>query len=251
MPVAGIALMSRVERIGDATVYLGDCREILPTLGVADAVVTDPPYGIDIGSHRRIGNAGSLASRPGIQKRARETWDEEPLSSELWDLVKSAAPLWIVWGGNHLADILGPSAGMLVWDKKCQNGWDDSFSELEIAWTNAISRAKGFRHLWAGALRASEKAANVREHPTQKPIALMEWCLGFLPGAQRVVDPFMGSGTTGVACALTGRAFVGVERERQYFDVACRRIADAYSTPRLFTEAPAAPEQGSIFGDVA
>ena len=245
----------RVEHIGDATLYLGDCRDILPTLGKVDAVVTDPPYGIDIAANGMIGATGRGLNSKASTRRAKDygasDWDAAGLTADQWALIRRAAPLFVVWGGNHLADVLGSSAGVLVWDKKCQNGWDDTFSELEIAWTNMLSRAKGFRHLWAGALRASEHAANVREHPTQKPIALMEWCLTFAPDADTILDPFMGSGTTGVACVRAGRCFIGIEREPAYFEIACRRIEEAYKQPRLFDEPPPKPQQGSIFGDDA
>jgi site-specific DNA-methyltransferase (adenine-specific)/modification methylase len=245
----------REEIIGDATLYLGDCRDILPTLGKVDAVVTDPPYGIDIAAGGTIGATGRGLNSKASTRRAKDygaaDWDAAGMSAEQWALISAAAPLWIVWGGNHLADVMGRSAGVLVWDKKCQNGWDDTFSELEIAWTNALTRAKGFRHLWAGAIRASEHTANVREHPTQKPIALMEWCLGFMPGARTILDPFAGSGTTGVACVHSGRAFIGCEISPAYFDIACRRIEEAYRQPRLFDEPPPKPIQGSMFGDAA
>lgn len=241
----------REEIIGDCRLILGDCRDILPTLGPVDAVVTDPPYGIDIAATGKVGATGRnggghrLGARSAKQYAASD-WDRNGLSAEQWALIKALAPYWIVWGGNHLADVLGSSAGMLVWDKKCQNGWDDTFSELEVAWTNVITRAKGFRHLWAGAIRASEHTANVREHPTQKPIALMEWCLGYVPGAHTVLDPFLGSGTTGVACVRKGRAFVGVEIDQTYFDIACRRIEEAYKQPRLFAEPLAKPVQAAL-----
>lgn len=241
----------RIETIGDCTLYLGDCRDILPTLGPVDAVVTDPPYGIDIAATGKVGatgrNAGGhrLGARAAKQYAASD-WDRKGLSAEQWGLIRACAPHWIVWGGNHLADVLGSSAGMLVWDKKCQNGWDDTFSELEVAWTNVMTRAKGFRHLWAGAIRASEHTANVREHPTQKPVALMEWCLGYVPTARTILDPFLGSGTTGVACALQGRAFIGVEIDPAYFDIACRRIEEAYKQPRLFAEPVAKPVQEAL-----
>jgi DNA modification methylase len=241
----------RVETIGDCRLILGDCREVLPTLGKVDAVVTDPPYGIGIaatgtvGATGRNGSGHRLGARS-VKQYAASDWDRNGLSVEQWALIKAIAPVWIIWGGNHLSDVLGSSAGMLVWDKKCQNGWDDTFSELEVAWTNAITRAKGFRHLWAGAIRASEHTANVREHPTQKPIALMEWCLGYVPSAQTILDPFVGSGTTGVACVLQGRKFIGIEREPSYFDIACRRIEQAYKQPRLFTEPVQKPVQPSL-----
>lgn len=174
------------------------------------------------------------------------------MSSEQWLLVKGMAPLWIVWGGNHLSDVLGPSAGMLVWDKKCQNGWNDTFSEMEVAWTNAISRAKGFRHLWAGAIRASEHSADVRQHPTQKPVALMEWCLGFIPDCKVILDPFLGSGTTGVACMRLARQFIGIEIDPKYFDIACRRIEAAQRQSDLSVTPPTAPQPvtGELFEGV-
>ena len=246
----------REEIIGDCRLILGDCRDILPTLGPVDCVVTDPPYGIDIaaastiGATGRNGNGHWLGART-VKEYGVSDWDASPLTAEQWALIRAAAPHWIVWGGNHLADVLGSSAGVLVWDKKCQNGWDDTFSEMEMAWTNIFTRAKGFRHLWAGAIRASEHTANVREHPTQKPIALMSWCLRFIPNAHRIADPFMGSGTTGVACVIEGRAFIGIEREPTYFDIACRRIEEAYRQPRLFAEPEPKPVQPSLYGDVA
>ena len=150
--------------IGNCTLLLGDCREILPTLGKVDAVITDPPYGIDIGGSGTIGGSGIVAAKD----YGKADWDEVGMSAEQWAAIRASSDKWIVWGGNHLADVLGPSAGVLAWDKKCQNGWDDTFSELEFAWTNVTTRAKGFRHLWAGALRGSEQGQNVRLHPTQK-----------------------------------------------------------------------------------
>ena len=81
-----------------------------------------------------------------------------------------------------------------------------------------------------------------KEHPTQKPTAIMEWCLGFVPNAQTILNPFMGSGTTGVACARLGRRFIGIEIEPRYFDIACRRIEDAYKQADLFVDAPVAED---------
>jgi len=215
--------------IGNATLYLGDSAGILPSLSRVCAIVTDPPYGIDIGGSGTIGGSGIVK----VKDYGKADWDKVGMSAEQWAVIRACSDKWIVWGGNHLADVLGPSSGVLAWDKKCQNGWDDTFSELEFAWTNVITRAKGFRHLWAGALRGSEQGQNVRLHPTQKPIALMEWCLSFVPDAQTILDPFMGSGTTGVACMNLGRSFIGIEREPKYFDIACRRIEDAQRQGRL------------------
>ena len=230
--------MNKVE-IGNATMYLGDCMDILPTLPKVDAVITDPPYGIDIAKTSTVGGTGkngkgravgrSLATDYGISQ-----WDQIGMSREQWLLIAATADDYIVWGGNHLADVLGKSAGMLIWDKKCQNGWDDTFSEMEVAFTNIYSRAKGFRHLWAGALRASETSANVRQHPTQKPIELMRWCIDQAGNPQTILDPFMGSGTTGVAAVQMGRKFIGIEREPKYFEIACKRIEDAQRVSDMF-----------------
>ncbi|MDF2434744.1 MAG: hypothetical protein JWP44_4375 [Mucilaginibacter sp.] len=232
--------------IGDATLYCGDCCEILPTIERVDAVITDPPYGIDIASSATIGATGRNSNGHRLGARSVKSydvsdWDSHGMTKEQWDLIKASSDKWIVWGGNHLAGVMGSSAGVLVWDKKCQNGWDDTFSEMEIAWTNVFTRAKGFRHLWAGAIRASEHTANVRQHPTQKPIALMAWCLSFVPSAQSVLDPFLGSGTTGVAAIQAGRTFIGIEREPKYFEIACRRIEDAQRQEALF-DAPPVPK---------
>jgi len=203
------------------TIYLGDCNYILPAIQQVDLILTDPPYGLDIGGAGTIGGAGVVQPKDyGISD-----WDIEPMSMQQWMLMRAKCDKWIVWGGNHLCHVIGPSAGVLAWDKKCQNDWNDTFSEMEFAWTNLLTRAKGFRHLWAGALRASERGANVREHPTQKPLALLQWCLGFAPDAQTILDPFMGSGTTLRAAKDLGRKAIGIEIEEKYCEIAAKRLA--------------------------
>ena len=204
-------------------IYHGDCLKILPHLPKVDLVLTDPPYGINIGKSGSIGG-----SRPKIYIKdyGVSTWDQVPLSSDQWTKIKSKTELWIIWGGNHLAGVLGPSAGMLVWDKKCQDGWDDTFSECEVAWTNIFTRAKMFRHLWAGAFRASERGGAVRKHPTQKPVALMTWCISIVPNntVKVILDPFTGSGTTLVAAKQLGFHAIGIEIEEKYCRVAAKRL---------------------------
>ncbi len=235
--------------IDDSILYQGDCVPIMEALDPVDATVTDPPYGINIAS---TGTIGGTTKRKGHRVEAKDygkaDWDKEGLTVEQWEAIQKVAPLWIVWGGNHLAGVLGPSAGVLVWDKKCKNGWNDTFSDGEMAWTNTLARAKIFRHLWIGMFRASEKGANERQHPTQKPVALMEWCLDFVEG-KTIIDPFMGSGTTGVACVNTGRKFIGIEREPKYFEISCKRIRGAGLQTDLFIGKAEAPEaiQDSMF----
>lgn len=209
--------MSRVETIGAATLYLGDCRDVLPTLAGVDAVVTDPPYGI-----------GMDGGRVGKSEYEQMDWDNEP--ADMAPVVLLDIPT-VIWGGNYFA--LPASAKWLVWDK--QND-PTTFADCELAWTNLDGAVRQFRHLWSGPY---QKVKEERWHPTQKPLALMKWCVTFLPGAQTILDPFMGSGTTGVAAVQMGRSFIGIEREQKYFDIACKRIEDAQRQGDLFMEAAA------------
>ena len=232
----------REEIIGDARMILGDCREILPTLGKVDAVVTDPPYGIEMdGGFGGFGGFGAP-----IKRREYEGgWDSHRPAQELICSILSMADLHVVWGGQFFAADLPAKGRWLFWDK-CQTM--PSYGDGELAWTSLPGNSvKQFTYNGAG-LHAKEKD---REHPTQKPVALMEWCLGFLPKARTILDPFMGSGTTGVACAKLDRAFIGIEREPSYFDIACRRIEEAYRQPRLFAEPVAKAEQLSMLDGAA
>lgn len=201
--------------IGNARLYLGDCRDILPTLPKADACITDPPYGI--GEH-----GGGFRGRKGQNIRVHENlgWDTERPPREVFDLILDAAPDLVIWGGNYFADFLPPSKGWFYWQKLM--GGD--FADGELAWTTRDKALREFTKCPKG---------QGAEHPTQKPVALMEWCINFFPKAHSILDPFMGSGTTGVACANLGKAFVGIEREPKYFDIACRRIDDAQRQGRL------------------
>lgn len=220
--------MSRIEHIGDATLYLGDCMEILPTLGKVDAVLTDPPYGI-----------GAAKEKPhnGWADYGISEWDNEPPSRKIFDMIRVASHEQIIWGGNYFSDRLPPSMGFLIWDKGQRNF---SLADCEMAWRSKQVAARILTYSRASAL------LDGKEHPTQKPIRVMEWCLGFLPDAKTILDPFMGSGTTGVACANLGRKFIGIEIEPKYFDIACRRIEQAYLQPRLFEDPKPEPVQGDL-----
>jgi site-specific DNA-methyltransferase (adenine-specific)/modification methylase len=204
-----------VERIGDAVLLLGDCRDILPTLGPVDAVVTDPPYGI-----------GFAAQPTKWQRRAGTTptaWDDDVVAG--LPALLALGAVQIVWGGNYYG--LPPSRGWLSWFKPDA---PPSMASIELAWTNQDRNSRQ--------ITCSISATNAERvgHPTQKPLAVMEWCINQHPGALTILDPFMGSGTTGVACARLGRVFTGIEIDSGYFDTACRRIAEAYRQPRLFAE---------------
>ena len=220
--------------IGNCRLILGDCLEVMPLLGEVDAVVTDPPYGIGF-SH---GGGGGKLARSTRLDHMPIIGDEKPFDpSALWAL---GLPL-ILWGGNHFADKLPASQSWLTWDKRCADYSNDQ-ADCEMAWTNLGFPARMFRHVWNGMLRGSE-SKTPRVHPTQKPVALMEWCLGFLPNAKTILDPFMGSGTTLVACAKMGRSGIGIELDPDYFEIACNRVEEAYRQPDLFVAPPEKPTQ--------
>jgi site-specific DNA-methyltransferase (adenine-specific) len=217
--------------IGDCVLYRGDCREILPTLGKVDAVVTDPPYGISYvhGAEKRR-HASLHNGKPIVG-------DDRP-----FDPAPFLAFPAVLFGANHFAARLPAGGRWLVWDKRDGVGFNDQ-SDIEIAWCSGERRAdRIFSHLWSGFSKASERGER-RAHPTQKPVSVMRWCLGFLPDARTVLDPFMGSGTTGVACVREGRAFIGIEIDEGYFEIACKRIRDAYAQPDMFIEPAPKPVQ--------
>jgi site-specific DNA-methyltransferase (adenine-specific)/modification methylase len=156
------------------------------------------------------------------------------------EAVISAGVYAVVFGGNYYS--LPPSPCWLVWDK-INDGV--AFADCELAWTNLPKAVRRLRYLWNGGLRANREQRG--DHPTQKPVGVMAWVLSQLPkDAMTVLDPFMGSGTTGVACVKRGLVFTGIEREPQYFDAACRRIEEVWRQPRLFEEPRTAPVQGEI-----
>ena len=196
--------------IGNATLYLGDCREILPILPKVDAVITDPPYGIGA-NKMTLGKGKKEFSRGG-------DWDDSRPDIS-W--IPGHAAGFCIWGGNYFADMLPPTNDILVWHKLNDGR---SFSECEFAWTNCGKQSRIKSHHWSG---------EEKEHPTQKPLPVMLWTLGWFPDAQLILDPFMGSGTTGLACAALGRGFIGCEIDPAYFDIACRRIDDAQRQGRL------------------
>ena len=214
-------MIAREVTIGNCRLLQADCRDVLPTLGRVCAVVTDPPYGIgEDGGRFRDRKGGGYRVLP------KGGWDSKRPDADIFAAIVSASDNQIIWGGNYFADLLPASKGWLYWDKLM--GGD--FADGELAWTNLDRALRKFTlcNKMAGKL-----------HPTQKPVALMEWCLGFLPDAQTILDPFMGSGTTGVACVNLGRSFIGIELDPGYFDIAVKRITDAHKQTDLFVSKPA------------
>ena len=225
--------------IGDCTLYLGDCREVLPTLAKVDAVITDPPYGIaDVwkGGFSKKHGWGKAETEAGL----RNDWDASVPSDELMQEIVGAGDTAIIWGGNYFD--LGKGRGWLIWNKPERNF---TLAEAELAWTNFDAVIRVFD---------GNRSDVGRVHPTQKPLALMNWCIDQADKqiwktrkAKTILDPFMGSGTTGVAAVQMGRSFIGIEREPKYFDIACERIERAYSQPDFFVAAaPTKQTQDSL-----
>lgn len=232
----------RLERIGDATLYLGDCRDILPTLGKVDAVVTDPPYG----------NNYSTGYRKSFVRSSTRINGDTLTAPLLNDAAELTAPLlndaaFVYWfAAPDRLDMVLPImrkrwsvVNVLVWDKgNCSAGdLDCSYGKQWEACVFARStRAPMHGGRDRDILRFPRLNGNEYDHPTQKPVELFEYLIN-RHDANTILDPFMGSGTTGVACANLGRRFIGIEIEPKFFDIACRRIEDAQRQGRLFEDA--------------
>jgi DNA modification methylase len=218
----------RERTIGNCRLIQGDCLAVMPLLCKVDAVVTDPPYGIGEDGGRFRGRRGG-----GHRVLEKKGWDTSRPTAPVFAAICSISDEQIVWGGNYFADLLPASKGWLYWDKLM--GGD--FADGELAWTSLDRALRKFT--------MCNKMAG-KQHPTQKPAALMEWCLGFLPDAKTILDPFMGSGTTLVACAKLGRHGIGIEIDPDYFDIACERVQKAYDQPDMFIEPAPKPVQEAL-----
>lgn len=199
------------------TIYHGDCREIVPTLGKFDLLLTDPPYGIGEGDRKRVMSREKLAAATDY---GDNTWDKKRVA--IGDIIvpMNHCDKAIVWGGNYYE--LPPCIGWLVWDK-C-NGAND-FADGEMAWNNLGSAMRIKRFMWNGMIRAGEARGVKRVHPTQKPLELLTWCINLSGDVQTILDPFLGSGTTARAAKDLGRKCVGIEREEKYCEIAARRLS--------------------------
>lgn len=234
-------MIIREERIGGQRLLLGDCLKVMPMLGRFDAVIADPPYGISF-SHGSggdgIGGGKYVSKFNGVPILGDDQpFDPAPLLN--------VAPIVVLWGANHFADKLPAASKWLIWDKRRGLTTND-FADCEIAWTNQKGVARLINHYWNGMMKDSEHGIP-RVHPTQKPIVVMEWCIKQFPDACTILDPFMGSGTTLVACERMGRMGTGIELDPQHFETACKRVDEATRQPDLFiAPAPPAPTQETL-----
>lgn len=251
-------MTSRIEHLAEGvTLYLGDCREILPTLGKVDAVVTDPPYGQSYkvntfyaGGTRDNAvvqrNGGTCMVRPNIYEPV--VGDDQPFDPG--PLLDVAADNFVIWGAHKFADRL-PPGGWLVWDKVPTGKVRDQ-GDGEAAWVNNDRPMRIFRLLWDGlcvgiGARHEVTAGQKRHHPTQKPVALMRWCIEQIGCPKSILDPYMGAGSTGVAARELGCDFIGIECVPKYFDIACRSIGGAARQRRMtFIEQPKPAKQEAM-----
>jgi hypothetical protein len=223
--------------IGDCRLLLGDCLpemwDLFKSSGDGRCVLTDPPYGI-----RADEAAAKNNGKFGWKFYGNSAWDRERPSREVFDMIRKVSRHQIIWGGNYFTDFLPPSMHWLMWDKGQR---DFSLADFEMAWGSQTRAARVFNYSRAKTLKDG------KVHPTQKPVELMKWCIGELPKSpETILDPFMGSGTTGVACVNLARAFIGIEIDEGYFEIACKRIRDAYAQPDMFIEPAPKPVQGSL-----
>jgi site-specific DNA-methyltransferase (adenine-specific) len=199
---------------GTVTIYHGDCREILPI--PACAVISDPPYGIRYTPSQNTRKAWGRKNFVGAVVIGDDApFDPAPL------LMYSTV---VLFGANHYADKLPPSSEWVVWDKR-DGLTPNDFADCELIWTNRTGVARLFRHMWSGAMRASERGETTL-HPTQKPLALMRWLVDrYTDPDQVILDPYMGSGTTLRAAKDLGRRAIGIEIEERYCEIAARRCS--------------------------
>lgn len=222
--------MAEKVTIGNAELWHGDCLEVLPLLEDVDALVSDPPYGIAY-QHSGGGRAAPGAKLPPV-RNAKMPIANDAAAFDPAHLLGFESVL--IFGADHYRDKLPAGGTLVAWDKSCGIGPADSFADAEFAWTNVRVKRNVLRYLWKGV--ACEKAGEEngkRYHPTQKPVGLMQRCIELLPDATVICDPYMGSGSTGVASLRMGRRFVGIELDRRYFDIACERIENEQRQSRL------------------
>lgn len=200
---------------GGITIYVADCREVLPSVEPVDLLLCDPPYGIG-----EAAGANKSRSKLAIARDyGNNEWDNQTCQDGI-DAARKIATNSVIFGGNYYH--LPPSPCWLVWDKV--NG-DSDFADCELAWTDRKSAVRMFKWQWAGMLQEDMARKERRFHPTQKPLALMKWCLSLFPDAKSVLDPFLGSGTTLVAAKAMGLRGIGIEQHEPYAEIAAKRLA--------------------------
>ena len=218
--------------IGNATLYLGDCMEIISTLENVDGIVSDPPYGMNLNTDfsQMRGKSDLHKNGGGIYKKI--IGDDKDFDPRPFLFAKNI----VLFGADYFMDKLPKNGSISIWDKRINEKGDKAFGSCyEMIWFYPSRKKDFLRHCWYGLFGTENEDQKKRLHPTQKPIQVMEWCISHLPQKTKIIlDPFMGSGSTGVACMNMGKKFIGIEREKKYFDIACERIEIAQKQEVLF-----------------
>ena len=208
--------------INNATLFLGDCAQVLQQLDPVDAVITDPPYGINENNKKNLSRRNLAAAKD----YGEFDWDKSPPPQDLIDLIRTKAKWSAFFGGNYFH--LPPTSCWLVWDKL--NG-DNDFADCELAWTNWPKAVRRLQWRWNGMIRQGNEE---RYHPTQKPLEVMKWVITLCPKADSVLDPFMGSGTTCMVCVENGRGYLGSEIIESTCKIAENRINKIKNADKFF-----------------
>jgi len=241
--------LTRIEHIGDATLYLGDARaRLLDVVSGADVLITDPPYGVGLGNHLA---AKDRRTDRVLVKDGYESYDDTPENYSAIVVPVIAGALLIVQRGivfgvpPSIWKLPPPTAmGGVYLPAACgRNTWGFSSFVHALLYGRAPNLQLGAKHTAIESTEAAEKNG----HPCPKPLSWMTWAVALASKKdETIIDPFMGSGTTGVACAKLGRKFIGIEIEPKYFDIACERIRKAYAQPDMFIERPKPPKQEAM-----
>ena len=240
----------REEVIGRARLILGDCRDILPTLGKVDAVVTDPPYpGLKGGTEHK--DSGGVGKRRQVHETVGDVWEADlDWMPAAWE--KATTAMLVFCSFHSVADVraqlpYADPVALISWHKRNSPNPVNNVPKYTTEFCWAFKKSPGWKwsvweatmwdipNITAGCVSTGERIVDITgksAHPTQKPLAVMRKAI--LPGTGSILDPFMGSGTTGVAAVQMGRDFIGIEREEKYFDIACKRIEDAQRQQDLF-----------------
>jgi site-specific DNA-methyltransferase (adenine-specific) len=224
--------LTRVETIAEGvTLHMGDCMDILPTLAPVDAVLTDPPFGVG----NFVQTTGRLMGRgTGVGKAVE--WNEEAPPPEFFGILQKMSKHRIIWGANFF-NCFEDRGGAIVWVKRQKM---PNFSKADIASCTHFQKTEIVEIPWTN-FTVAQKAET--DHPCERPVDLYPWCINYLPPCKSFLDPYMGSGSVGVAAVKMGKRFVGIERDATYFDAACKRIAAATRQTDLFIEKPKPAKQ--------
>lgn len=214
--------------IKENTVYNCDCLELMEEMErqgiVADWLIADPPYGIDVSNLTCFNPETKKGWKAKANYYNSKNWDTERLTKEYFDLMFKVSKNQIIFGGNYYTDILPPTKSWIIWDKRCDDKYRNDFADCEMAWCST-GQARVFRYLYNGMIQGNMKQKEQRFHPTQKPVEIYTQLLNYYTKENDLIlDPFMGSFTTAVACHKMQRRYIGAELDKEYFEKGTERL---------------------------